>query len=882
MKILVVQIPTIDKILHLSTMKTQLLIYTILVIAAFSGNGFAQNWTGAVDANWNNPANWSATPSAGATLVIDPVNYSGAAVSPIISTPSSFTPGQILISNGGDLVIQSTLSTTDNVEVIGAGSSLLMSNGNFSVNATGNGRLIIDLGASMVINGGTLIVGQRFISGTESLVTINGGNITSNERLLMDLGGAFIQNGGTVNVGETMALADGEGLISCSYTLNNGILNVTGELAFENEAGNFSPTFQMNGGTLNVTGEIFWFGAAPGSGTPKMLVSGGTVNVNGMISNMVGSTVNMYIQLSNDAVLNQTGGSITTLSIADSIVLKDNSIIQFPTTTTINNSGKFHGFGGTVKVNGTLNLQGNGAYQFHNVEIGTLKTLNQNLVDTLRVSGHFTNNGTYNLGNNVLIINGNGIQNWSGTSVTTLSNLCIKSPQNQSNTLKLFSNLTISSSLNLVNGYIESNSISTLNVSDNAVANVGSSNSFVIGMMRKIGNDSFVFPIGKNGKWAPLGISAPTSITSQYTADYVPASYTNLTPIQTPASQVSTLEYWELNKSTPSDAVQVTLYWENALESGITDCNALAMANWNGNAWNYAIGTATGNCTGNGAGNFTTTSAQAENGIYTFVFYGNVNTQSVTICNGESITVGSSTYSNSGTYVDVFTDSQNQDSTVITQLTVLAPITSTLNETICAGTSYAIDTNTFSFPGIYSVVLTSVNGCDSTISLNLFIAESIDLEVIQNGLNLQTNYLGTGYQWLNCTTNEIISGATNSQFTVTENGSYAVIIYDGNCVDTTACFSFSNVGIEENSLSNLIQVFPNPSQGNFNIAWNSVITVEEVQVLDGTGRTIYVSSTGFETSNMLQLNSLSSGMYWLHMKTNQGIFVSKIVVETKY
>lgn len=863
-------------------MKTQLFIYTILVIAAFFGNGFAQNWTGAIDANWNNPANWSATPTAGATLVIDPVNYSGAAVSPIISTPSAFSPGEILISNGGDLVIQSTLSTTDNVEVIGAGSSLLLNNGNFSVNATGNGRLIIDLGASMVINGGTLVVGQRFISGTESLVTINGGNITSNERLLMDLGGAFIQNGGTVNVGETMALADGEGLVSCSYTLNAGILNVTGELAFENEAGNFSPTFQMNGGTLNVTGEIFWFGATPGSGTPKMLLSSGTVNVNGMISNMVGSTVNMYLQLSNAAILNQTGGSITTLSAADSIVLKDNSIMQFPTTTTINNSGKFHGFGGTVKVNGTLNLQGNGDYQFHHVEIGTLNTLNQNLVDTLRVSGHFTNNGTYNLGNNVLVMNGNGIQNWSGTNVSTLSNLCIKSPQNQSNTLKLFSNLTISGSLNLVNGYIESNAISTLNVSDNAVSNIGSENSFVIGMMRKIGNDSFVFPIGKNGKWAPIGISAPALLTSQYTASYVPASYENLVPNQTPSNEVSTLEYWELNKSTPSDAVQVTLFWENALESGITDCNALAMANWNGNAWNYSTGTATGNCTGNGAGNFTTTSAQAENGIYTFVFYGNVHTQSVTICNGESFTVGNSTYSTSGTYVDVFTDTQNQDSTVITQLTVLAPITSTLNQTICAGTSYTIGTNTFSFPGVYSVVLTSANGCDSTISLNLFIAEAIDLEVIQNGLTLQTNYLGTGYQWLNCTTNEIIPGATNSQFTVTENGSYAVIIYDGSCVDTSACFSFSNVGIEENSLSNLIQVFPNPSQGDLNIVWNSMITVEEVRIMDGIGRTIYENASGFETSNMLQLGALSSGMYWLHMKTTQGIFVSKIVVETKY
>lgn len=859
-------------------MKTRLYLFTFLVITATTVNALAQNWTGAVDANWNNPANWSATPTAGATLEINPANYSGAAVSPIISAPSTFSPGEILISNGGDLVIQSTLTTTDNVEVIGAGSSLLMTNGNFSVNPTGNGRLIIDLGATMVINGGTLVVGQRFISGTESLVTINGGNITTNQRLLMDLGGAFVQNGGTVNVGETMALADGEGLVSCSYTLNDGVLNVTGELAFENEAGNFSPTFQMTGGTLNVTGEIFWFGQSPGSGTPKMLVSGGTVNVNGMISNMVGSTVNLYLRLSNDAVLNQTGGSITTISAADSIIQKDNSIIQFPTTTTITNGGKFHAYGGTVKVNGTLNLQGNGAYQFHHVEIGTVKTLNQ-LVDTLRVSGHFSNNGTYNTGNNVLVVNGSSIQNWSGTSSATLSNLCVKSPQNQTTTLKLFTNLTVSNSLNLINGYIESSPISTLNISDNAVSNSGSASSFVIGMMRKIGNDAFIFPLGKNGKWAPLGISAPASPTSQYTANYVPASYENLAPIQTPSNEVSTIEYWELNKSTPTDAVQVSLFWQNALLSGITDCAALALANWNGNAWSYSVGTTTGACNGTAAGNITSVSSQAENGIYSFVFYGNVTTQSITVCNGESYTIGNSTYTTSGTYVDVFTNTQNEDSTVITQLTVLEPITSTQSETICAGTSFTIGTNTFSFPGVYPVVLTSVDGCDSLVSLTLYVSEAIDLEVVQTGLTLKTNYLGTGYQWVNCSTNESIPGATNSQFTVTENGSYAVIIYDGFCVDTTACISFANVGLEEKTFSDWIHVYPNPCQGIVNVQWNSQITVQKLRVVDGTGRTIETISNGFQEATALQLHELTSGMYWLHFETDQGIQVVKFVVE---
>ncbi|TXI86066.1 MAG: T9SS type A sorting domain-containing protein, partial [Crocinitomicaceae bacterium] len=306
---------------------------------------------------------------------------------------------------------------------------------------------------------------------------------------------------------------------------------------------------------------------------------------------------------------------------------------------------------------------------------------------------------------------------------------------------------------------------------------------------------------------------------------------------------------------------------------------ALALANWNGNAWSYSVGTTIGACNGTAAGNITSVASQAENGIYSFVFYGNVTTQSITVCNGESYTIGNSTYTTSGTYVDVFTNTQNEDSTVITQLTVLEPITSTQSETICAGTSFTIGTNTFSFPGVYPVVLTSVDGCDSLVSLTLYVSEAIDLEVVQTGLTLKTNYLGTGYQWVNCSTNESIPGATNSQFTVTENGSYAVIIYDGFCVDTTACISFANVGLEEKTFSDWIHVYPNPCQGIVNVQWNSQITVHKLRVVDGTGRTIETISNGFQEATALQLHELTSGMYWLHFETDQGIQVVKFVVE---
>ena len=91
------------------------------------------------------------------------------------------------------------------------------------------------------------------------------------------------------------------------------------------------------------------------------------------------------------------------------------------------------------------------------------------------------------------------------------------------------------------------------------------------------------------------------------------------------------------------------------------------------------------------------------------------------VCAGESVTVGNSTYNTSGTYVKVLPDASSLgcDSTVTLNLTVLAPIATTLNRTICASESFTVGNNSYSTPGSFTTVLTSSNGCDSTVTLNL-------------------------------------------------------------------------------------------------------------------------------------------------------------------
>ncbi|MBK7428113.1 MAG: hypothetical protein IPI60_14350, partial [Saprospiraceae bacterium] len=89
------------------------------------------------------------------------------------------------------------------------------------------------------------------------------------------------------------------------------------------------------------------------------------------------------------------------------------------------------------------------------------------------------------------------------------------------------------------------------------------------------------------------------------------------------------------------------------------------------------------------------------------------------ICDGDSYTIGSSVYTTSGTYTDILTDVHGCDSTVILNLTVHPLFETLLNEEICDGDSYTVGTSIYTSSGTYTDILPDVNGCDSTVILNL-------------------------------------------------------------------------------------------------------------------------------------------------------------------
>ncbi len=108
-----------------------------------------------------------------------------------------------------------------------------------------------------------------------------------------------------------------------------------------------------------------------------------------------------------------------------------------------------------------------------------------------------------------------------------------------------------------------------------------------------------------------------------------------------------------------------------------------------------------------------------------FVEYATVyDTLRVGICEGDIYTFGGVDYSIPGNYTDTLTGTVACDSIITLNLTVVPNKSTTLNEAICQGSSYNFNGQSLTVANTYTANLTTADGCDSIVTLNLTIVPS--------------------------------------------------------------------------------------------------------------------------------------------------------------
>ena len=95
-------------------------------------------------------------------------------------------------------------------------------------------------------------------------------------------------------------------------------------------------------------------------------------------------------------------------------------------------------------------------------------------------------------------------------------------------------------------------------------------------------------------------------------------------------------------------------------------------------------------------------------------------TLNISICQGSSYTFGGTVYTAAGTYSHTYTTT-TCDSLVTLYLTVNPLSNTVLNDSICNGTSYTFAGAVYTTTGTYTYHTTNVYGCDSAVTLNLFV-----------------------------------------------------------------------------------------------------------------------------------------------------------------
>jgi hypothetical protein len=271
-------------------------------------------------------------------------------------------------------------------------------------------------------------------------------------------------------------------------------------------------------------------------------------------------------------------------------------------------------------------------------------------------------------------------------------------------------------------------------------------------------------------------------------------------------------------------------------------------------------------------------------------------TPTAILCNGEtsSVTVigsaGTAPYTNegtftasAGTYSYTITDANACSATATGTITEPAAITSTQTISLCPGQSVIIGTNTYSSAGTYTDVLNAFNTCDSTVTTTIAIS-ALDLTTSSSGLTLSANTTTAVYQWLDCNAgNAPISSATNQSYTVTTNGSYAVEITENGCVDTSACIVITSVGIATNDAFNNVTIYPNPANEQFTVSiQNTPFTSILIEIVDIQGKIIFSTTDNNVTSNFskkVNTEDISKGLYYVNIKSNEGLKVYKLIIQ---
>lgn len=182
--------------------------------------------------------------------------------------------------------------------------------------------------------------------------------------------------------------------------------------------------------------------------------------------------------------------------------------------------------------------------------------------------------------------------------------------------------------------------------------------------------------------------------------------------------------------------------------------------------------------------------------------------------------------------------------------------------------------------GVYDQSYTSITGCDSTIQLTLDV-HSVDILVNTSEGSLGADATDAVYQWIDCTDSSAILGATEQSFTPAVSGTYAVIVNDGSCKDTSACFNLTIDNIAVYDTDPNVKLFPNPADNALSLLFNEKPCRVKIIMRDITGKPVLQQLFSAQNTITLNIENLAPGLYFITLDQNGKIAQLKFIKMNK-
>ncbi len=257
---------------------------------------------------------------------------------------------------------------------------------------------------------------------------------------------------------------------------------------------------------------------------------------------------------------------------------------------------------------------------------------------------------------------------------------------------------------------------------------------------------------------------------------------------------------------------------------------------------------------------------------------------SSTICEGESVTVGSSVYNTNGVFVTHLQTSLGCDSAVTLNLRVNPKKTTNISSTICEGESVTVGGSVYNTNGVFVTHLQTSLGCDSAVTLNLTVnplPATPDITKSNDTLYSNVIIVGATYKWYRASV--LVATTTSPYYILTEPGLYSLEINNNGCLSAMSA-SFSYVtGIKVNRNDLLFSIVPNPNTGQFllsmTVARNQNISLVLYNV---AGQELFKEDMVLQkglNERWFNLSDMEKGIYFISFRGVDGMATQSVIIQ---